>query len=498
MSVLLYGFNDRFFFSIARKLLEQKLPVSHIVTMHPHEFSDPVFRQVTIIDQHNLSYIQSIRRLNTKSDTALSDKIIEELFETESLFLSVTDRLAFFPQSVRSRKEVYYELLQFWLDFLKKESITTIIFTQTPHDGSPNILYGVAHSQKVRTLFIYPTIIQDSVLLLHDYKKIEKIPRDFKKGASINSLSKEIGSTLVSQVFATSEWLKKSFELNTQANSHKSFISMILRIIKRNLNFSSLSHLLKKSLSFNSIAEGTIFYLEKPIHPFFEYILVIKHYLHILSLEKLYISLSQTPRKKEKFVYFPLQYQPERTTMPEGGVFCDQLLALDILSKSIPKGWYVYVKEHPRQFVRTDIRLHHFRDKHYYAKIRSYKNVKLISLDEESRKLIKNAQFTATVTGSAGWESLQFKKACMVFGYAWYSGCNSCYKVGSVEDCRKAIQDIHKKGTTNVELDVLKFLLYYKKRFITSSHSEEIARRSSLPFDELAVNICEAYKKHVV
>ncbi len=70
----------------------------------------------------------------------------------------------------------------------------------------------------------------------------------------------------------------------------------------------------------------------------------------------------------QKYIFFPLHYQPEKNTSPLGGVFENQLLAVKILSEAVPENWIIYVKEHPRQFSYV-MRQRHYRDIDYYEKL---------------------------------------------------------------------------------------------------------------------------------
>src|SRR4030043_207253 len=62
------------------------------------------------------------------------------------------------------------------------------------------------------------------------------------------------------------------------------------------------------------------------------------------GLLKFYASQCVKPNYNKPYIYFPLHYQYEATTCPMGGIYSDQLLAIELLSRA---GIQVYVKEHP-------------------------------------------------------------------------------------------------------------------------------------------------------
>lgn len=130
------------------------------------------------------------------------------------------------------------------------------------------------------------------------------------------------------------------------------------------------------------------------------------------------------------YVYFPLHLQPEITTSGLGGNYSDQLDAIEKLSSMIPPDWKVYVKENPKQG-------HEQRGIEFYRRISTYSNVLYISKDVDTYWLMENCRFVATITGTAGWESITGGKPCLFFGLAWYASIPGAvaYKDGlKVED----------------------------------------------------------------
>ena len=113
------------------------------------------------------------------------------------------------------------------------------------------------------------------------------------------------------------------------------------------------------------------------------------------------------------YVYFPLHLQPELSTSAIGGIYCDQMLAIEKLSEMIPENWVIYIKENPKQ---TEA----MRDKFFFERIKLLDNISIVPLEEQSQKLIINSQFVATITGTAGYEALCNGIPTLIFGNPWY------------------------------------------------------------------------------
>ena len=55
--------------------------------------------------------------------------------------------------------------------------------------------------------------------------------------------------------------------------------------------------------------------------------------------------LEEVADLNKSYYYFALHLQPEATTLPNGGIYAEQILAIRILSKLLPDNTYLYVKE---------------------------------------------------------------------------------------------------------------------------------------------------------
>lgn len=117
--------------------------------------------------------------------------------------------------------------------------------------------------------------------------------------------------------------------------------------------------------------------------------------------------------KDINFVYFPLHLQPEMTTSTLGGIYVDQVLAIEHLHEKLPKGWRIVIKENPKQTFQ-------YRPVSFFKRIQSLSNVDFVGLKANSKLLIKHSKVVATITGTAGWEAIRLQTPVIIFGRAWY------------------------------------------------------------------------------
>ncbi len=484
--VMLVDFDDKFFVGVAKDLARTGIKIPFAITSNPSAYKEDVgLKHTKVFDPFIFSFPKLIRKLNIHNHEGLSTEIIKDFVDCENLYLTITDRLNFFPLPIKERKNAYQQLLLYWYSFFKKNPIDAIIFTATPHMGNDNIIYCVAKKLNVKTFYIQRTLMENRILVPDDYRKINKVPAGYLKDEKKEKIIDIIGKDLYNTLYGRSAWIKRSDHVNQKAMNKSLLFALkeYLAVFFRFLRF---------------LFQGkptSVFYLNDGCNKFIIGFICLYMNLKVRNLRNYYSKKCTKVNWKNKFVYFPLHFQPEKSTLPEGGIFENQLLVIDILSKSVPKGWVIYVKEHPRQFEKNDPRRRHFRDSKYYDQILSHKNVRLIKIEEDSQQLLEKAVFTVTVTGSSGWQSLLKGKPCLVFGNPWYSGCNTCYTVGSIKECQEAIADIAKKKRSQVEMDVLKYLAYYKNRFVISTNDYMFVPQSRIPYSTLVNNLANRLYK---
>jgi hypothetical protein len=146
-----------------------------------------------------------------------------------------------------------------------------------------------------------------------------------------------------------------------------------------------------------------------------------------------YRQMGQTVNVSQPYVYVALHYQPEASTSPLGGVFVDQYLMVEMLSKCVPDGWLVVVRENPFQLKRRssgDLA----RPLNFYHRLAKLPNVRLASLDASPFSFIDGAKAVATVTGTSGWEAVMRGVPVLAFGRAWYLGCEGVFPAARLDE----------------------------------------------------------------
>lgn len=130
------------------------------------------------------------------------------------------------------------------------------------------------------------------------------------------------------------------------------------------------------------------------------------------------------PVPGERYVLYPIHFQPEASTLVQAPYYLDQLALIADLAKSLPAGVRLYVKEHLSNRGRRPLS--------FYRTIRETFGVRLLGPDVDTWRLIENAAAIAVITGTMGWEGLIFDKPVIVFGSVFYDVIPGVYRACEV------------------------------------------------------------------
>ena len=331
---------------------------------------------------HNLNkLIHNPYLIIEKNSLVVPQELDEPLRQYFNAFTEGYSRISFSrTKNTQELWHLFYLYAHYFYALLHK-STDVVFFQNLPHHGVDIILYAVAKTLNIRTILTTQSLYENR------FWYMEKISDFgiFKEIPSHENLSLTIEKTFDKDLF----YMK---DIKTKKNVCIASLFTDLLKVQTRKN--------KKPISLAAVFQK---YKECKSYKFF------KAKLHVKEVDF-----------NKKYVYFPLQLQPELTTSVLGKKYVDQLLAIEHLSTLIPDDWAIYVKENPMQTFRQ-------RDEFFYRRLKKIKNAHYLPIKYNTHYLIKQSQFVAVVTGTAGWEAISGGKNVLVFGQAWYQSLSGVF-----------------------------------------------------------------------
>lgn len=183
-----------------------------------------------------------------------------------------------------------------------------------------------------------------------------------------------------------------------------------------------------------------------------------------------------------KYVCFALHLEPEAVIAGRADMD-SQIVAIQMLANCLPKGWVLYVKEHPLQFMLNHANMYGylygasvFKTKRFYKEINQIDNVKLLKLNTDNKEMLEHCQAVATMSGTVAAEAVTYHKPALVFSAerTIYNYVEGFYKISSDDECKKAMQDIENNKIVNYE-DYLEVCKKYLINFTDESLGYKVA-----------------------
>jgi hypothetical protein len=304
------------------------------------------------------------------------------------------------------------DLTIFWLRELPLRGVSRVVFSGTPHFAWDFVLAEAAATLGIECVVLNPTNL-DAIATINE------------RGAAL--LTPSIGGANTSSIRLLSPEEVSDLIPKPSANLHNSrAINDRALAISSKLLFQRLHVLLRAARNAHLV------FRRGPTHATDKYLRLtgprrwlaqLRNDLRVVRLHDLYDGLCLKSPPKEPFVFFPLHFQPERTTDPEAGLLANQYLSIRAVRGSLDPEVLLLVKEHPRQFERlpSDLRTRYYRDESFYHAVSRLPGVHLIPASMPSADLISEAQSTVTVKGSASFEAMYGGGNASSLSPAWYS-----------------------------------------------------------------------------
>lgn len=291
----------------------------------------------------------------------------------------------------------YYNALSYFYRIFTRHSIDCVFVTRLPHGFIPEtILLDMGKFFNIPTYCISATTPSYSSILRYD--------RDENIATTAPLSATEVTQDLfyAKKTTTKEDKIKQALEGRRIYSMLHKWGGMILiealscikrRSLKIHMGFYKNMRFIEKLYSFYRLKEMQRFYTK-----------------HAISLDP-----------KQKYIFFALHFEPEAVTSVIMQLQ-NQLTIIQLLASALPKGWLLLLKDHPHQYGINNIldnyfltNIQFFKDKSFYEEVLKLPNVRLITLDTPSDKLIEYSQAIASIRGNIILEAIHCAKPCITF-----------------------------------------------------------------------------------
>lgn len=137
----------------------------------------------------------------------------------------------------------------------------------------------------------------------------------------------------------------------------------------------------------------------------------------------------------EKYILMPLHLIPESSTSVLAPYYINELFVIEQVSKSLPTGWRLFVKEH--QVMAGE------RNFEFYKKVNALPNAIMVQFNQflDPKPYIVHSEGVIAITGTAAFESVMLGKSAVVFGDLPFNVIKGVVRARSFEDLTLHLKD---------------------------------------------------------
>lgn len=420
---------------------------------------------------------------------AISLELASYFIECQSLFMTTLDRTLPSPNSAHEKQTFFWDLIGYYFAFFEKNpQIDSIIYDNVPHLPWDVCLFYVSKFLNHKVLLLRKTGLRGYLYIDEDFRpgrsKWTFAYQDIEN--PLTSLLEQFApSQLLDDLCFTKGQIGGSWPTSRKPGLFQRSLGLLRRIGLKNL-VTSVRVLTVPALNIQLGAtedsvQRTVFAGMEPLGRFEHFNLHRRYLRKKRECKSAYFAcISSNPDYETSFIYLSLHYQPERSTMPEGLYYDDQILAIRLLASALPSGWKLFVKEHPKQ-LNYDMRSMHARIPQDYERIRCIPNVELISDKTPQSFLIEKCRITATISGSVSWEGILKGKPSIVFSENWHASSANTRFVCDQEGAKAAILQLKDMTTGQVKEEAAKYIRSIKDSLVNGALNQNHLR---MFFDE--------------
>lgn len=417
---------------------------------------------------------------------------LREIASNELQAINMMNRLDFssYDFNYLERERHFIKLMKSWLaviDVYKPDMVISAVF---PHRVYDYVLYLLCKKMSIPFLMFQYSMTSGRIYCLDDFTSMyNMLSKDYDKFMLKDITWGDIPSeirlarervTKDNYIKAEPQYMKNNKDLDKKFSST---YGKVKRYIQRRHDKGDKLRWKNYNSCFKN--KGVLF--EENYQTLLGYFLAFnKAKRQKKELAGIYSSLTTKCSLAEKYIYFPLHYQPENTTSPAGDIYANQTLCIENVLKHTPESVYIYIKEHPAQFMSQFLG-QTSRIKEFYLDLVKNKRIRLVPLGEDPYMLMKNSIAVMTVTGTVGWEAICNKKPVIIFGSVWYEKYNGVLRITDEKSSENIWPFIDRFKYE--ENNLLAYLMAFAKNSIRAYHYAGYKETANVSHDESVTNI---------
>ncbi len=388
------------------------------------EAADMVFRRA------GLSNFQNLEKINIKMDVEDSDwerKIteIEKNFGIDNVRTEILSEKIIFKE--KDEKPLIKKFI-FYLLALKKlfdEEIKATYFIQGLSGSLNSLAFYYVTRKKGKHLYSSPSPFPGLIYFSsHPWGILEIDDGDIKAGLS---------------------------------DKEKKFISDYIKKLKAEKKLRLLLPLVETNPYITKERIKTFFRLLKTskteqLPLFFIFKNFWKRYFRKFYVQKFYSQLET----REKYAFFPLHFPADSQLTARAIPFISQEFLVETISRYLPAGYKLYVKEHPAAVGYFPVAM--------LSYISKLSNVKIIPPSVNPYDLIEKSKMVFVINSNVGFEALMYRKPVITLGKSHYRGKGVTLDVESLYDLPDIINKA-KDFRPSWDRILTLFYLWYKNSF---------------------------------
>lgn len=440
--------------------------------------------------EHEWCHLDLINEINWNKVDPLDEELIEKMCPCETVVLPMFDRLEGGAKVItfQERKRRYLKILRYANHILVNNKIDVVLSMDVPHHALSYTFFSLCKKHGIPYLFArHVDPFPDAFYLQEDWKDPVPVLRE---------RFLELKKTTDPSSVHLSEPFQKYFDSQTgeKSTGKEDRTPWYMKGKKKSI-FGKWIGVLKRGPA--HFLWNAILFIPRRLRPSFIRNRVgrLLKFRNASKAFSFYDSHTTLPDLTRKYIYVPLQMQPESTTLPRGGAYVNQELIIQMLDAHLPDDVLICVKEHPKQEEFSPSG--RCRPIEFYKDLLKCKKVRLVPKSFDSFSLTENSVAIATATGTAGLEALFLQKPVLLFGHIYFQYAPGVFAVRTSEDCRKAINSILVDGVKPDLADVRLFLKAVEETVI-----EGVVGKTRLPIsrfspEENAVKAGEAIRGEI-